>query len=246
MTEHDEQHDDSLREVHDDLLREILVGDRREDDPEVQAVLSTCKICRERLAEMRELTGHLDEMAALGPEIVAEATHERDAPGADRVENVLRRVAAESPHQPPRRPRRFFALPLVGGAAALLVLSFLMWGRFPGGSSPTGPGGVDTILGTEVVVALHPKATVSQFDRFEWQAELEKGSWVEVLIYRESAPPEETPLARSGEISESPWKPTTTESERWPDRIEWEIKVYDVLGDYQGTSGRVPASRTTP
>lgn len=225
----------------DQLLQDVLVGDRDENCPEVQKLLAECEDFRARLQEFRELAGELDEAVAIREEIVAKAQTDPEAPGSDQVADILRREAGLGGGAPPQQPWYYRGVPLLVGLAAIATLTIWVWKPFSETPLPRDP---DVILGAAVAECLRPVGQVSSFAPFEWKLGNKTVEWVEVFVY--PAGSSETPLARSGEISESRWEPEHAEISRWPQEIEWVVKAYDALGDYQGSSQRVSAQRRTP
>ncbi len=235
MTPHDERHEM--------YLRDILVGDISEESVEARKTLGKCPDCRHRLAELRKVQTDLDRTARERDVMLRDARNRESAPGLDRVETTLRQAAAgsrssSSPSAPNTRSWRW-SLP--AAIAASLAIAFLLLGPFSGDDKPTEP---DTILGTRIVEVISPVGSYDAEPVFRWRGELPDEGWYEVKVYSVGAPPGATSMGESDQIDEPQWIPTATEVRDWPQAIEWEVRVYDAMGDTRGSSGRIRADRS--
>lgn len=212
-------------DAHTDALEGILASSGDPLDAFVKSELAACQACRERLDEIMD-TRNL--MNAVGRQVRREVESELpddEVVGDELVERVLGPRAAPDTPAGPRaiaRPLRFLAAGLA--AAAVLVLGVYLANRPP--STPAG------ILGTEGGIELgQPIGAVAAWDRFTWSGAVPANGWARIVVSGTAPDGTRRELARSSELESSSWSPRAGESDDWPERITWELRIYDASGE---------------
>jgi len=92
-------------ERHEELIQRVLVGELDEDDPVVRERLASCATCAADLAALRDVELRVREDAAEERAVFQAAESMPGAPGADRVEPILRaRVESTASTETARSP----------------------------------------------------------------------------------------------------------------------------------------------
>jgi len=211
---------------HERWLEELVLGAEGLDEGEIQMrreALESCGSCR---VEWFELQGLLQDLTAVGTEsrAVIAAAGRIDTPEGDRIvaASLRERLAAAGPGG-----RRGSLLPWVGLAAAGLLAALLLLREHAtpgGGASPE-----DSILMGETLDArLTPHGPTESWDvPFTWTLE---GDSYRVTVYGLLADGGQERLAESGKVYDRRWTWRNDETALWPQRIRWEVEVFDVNG----------------
>ena len=217
---------------HEVLLAETLAGERSRDDAEVVGLLSRCGHCRERLEELLGLAAGLDGAGREQRRVLSELNDAGPAGGEERVENVLRSQRTGAGHPAVRMSRKGRYAVVVLAAAAVLAF---MWLGKPQTAADEHAG----FLGDDRTVLEFPLGRVDRFAPFRWSRE-SVGETFEVRVLDDSTPGEFREIEISPRLDEPTWTPTDTD--HWPERIRWQLRVYGVGGapraSYEGTAQR--------
>jgi len=231
-------------EEHEALLEKVIVGDLPADAPEVLARTRACADCKIQLAEMLESVAALEREGAWmrrgaspGP-VPAESV---PSAGEKRALAQLQSLAREQRATAlPKARILWLRAALAMAAVALAWIGWAAWSRL--GSDPNGTSPPDFALGL-AIRDLWPSAEVSEYNRFEWRAELPAGGSYELRIWDPSAP--ERPLVHEKGLRESRWIPTPAKAAALPAKIEWEVRAIGIDRQDLGAA-RARASRSAP
>jgi hypothetical protein len=210
----------------DELLAEVVLGLRREDDPPVREALAHAD-ARARLADLRAVADELDAAAVRAEDVLAAARTISGAPGEDRVETVLRRLAAEEVASPARGGRRRRVLPLavLAAAAALVAVVLIVRGGGAGDEPPR-------LLGVDDLELVAPGASFGGDVVFQWRGELAEREHFRVHVFDASDPLAFEPVRSSPETTERRWRPSDPDD--LPTEIRWTVER---LGDGDAPRG---------
>lgn len=158
-----------------------------------------------------------------------------------RVLSQLQALAREPRAAAPPRAHVLWLRAAASVAAVVLAwIGWLSWNRLGSDADSTNPP--DFALGP-AMADLWPAGEVSEYNRFEWRADLPAGGSYELRIWDPAAP--ERPLMLQKGLRESRWNPTAAQAAALPARIEWEVRVIGVDRQDLG-SARARASRSAP
>jgi len=183
--------------------------------------------------EFDEIARLLDATAEQEARDMRAAEGLREAPGAQRVEQVLGQVWGPARTEAPARSRRgWVAL----GVVAAAVLLAILWLR-ERGSPQDGPRG--QYLGGGELELIAPPARASRWDRIEWRGS-PQGTYRVRVLDAETGAPVLGPVQQAGTaLAIAP-----EESARWPRRILIEIEERRDDGSWSefasGESERAP------
>lgn len=211
-----------------ELLGRVLAGDVGEDAPEVRSLLDGMAEAREWLERSRAIEVRLSAAGEEARADIREALAMRGAPGESAVERVVQGGAAPEPRG------------MSGGwlrwAAAALVIAALGIATWMYGGEESEP---PRLLGDAVELEA-PAGEVDAYGTFRWSWERPVGGYEIVVVYDAESGDE---LARSGEREDGEWTPGAERASSWPERIEWEVRVFDATGALVRTSARAEARR---
>lgn len=208
---------------HDDRLIDALANDRGRDDPLVRAWTAECDECRRRVEAWGEVSQLLDETALDERQTLAAIDWRADAPGKELIGDLVRRELA------PRRA--WWRRPQVAAAAAAVLvgawaLRFLLRSEEPSEQREQMLGGQDDVQRV-------PSGSGQDFTRFSWNGRHPAGARFELRVWGD------TDASRTQVLAELPrlyapqytFPPEATQS--WPERIRWEVDVYDSFDVFQ-------------
>ena len=211
---------------HDSVLEAVVVGDLAEDSAEARAVLEGCAPCRAKLAELRAVTGLIDDEVAQMRDVFAESATVVDAPGADRVHATIAGQTGGGTITPMTRPigRRAFA-----AAAALLVVAGAAFfvGKYAGDEGP------DSVLGIHSLECVFPRGEVDAVGYFEWAGELPDGEFFVIEFYDDAGDTDVAPLKKIEYLTETRWE--VRDPLPWS-RFQWRVVTTNDLGGKIRTS----------
>lgn len=210
----------------DQVLIDLCLGLRGEEEDAVQVAMRS-EEGRERLAELRRVMSGLDSAGAESRTLLASLERMDSAPGEDRVEDVLRRLATESVELEEGPPLVASGAPaafpwwtwLSAAAASVLAILVLQWAV-----PDSGPGGPRLLGGHALqIVAPLDGAAVEGALTFEWSGALGQGEEFRVRVYDGEDPLAFQAIAETRTI-ETRWTPRPTELNRLPSTIRWTVE----------------------
>lgn len=182
--------------------------------------------------ELAEVARLLDATAAQEARDLRAARELRDAPGLGRVEQTLSSAmgpSREVANAPARKPWAFVLL----GAAAALVLFFLLREREPAQGGPSGEYLNDREL--EVVT---PAAVVPRWERIEWRGPAQ-GTYRVTVRDASTGAIVHGPVQQAGTVLVLAPEATA----RWPRRIEIELELQRPDGTWTAAEPRASELR---
>lgn len=231
----------------DEILRDVAIGGLGADDPRVRTLSDSDPAFQGKLEGLTAMIDRLDATAALERQVIRESLRPEipDSMGfGDQVERTLR-LLSDQEDRPEPSARRFGRFPavLITLAAACLVFVLVRAGAEREEiTSPTDQPGQELMLGSDPIGQLTPRGNVEDFGSFRWAYEKEPGQRFELRILDATSGAEVLPPLF---VEANEWTPRATTTDDWPDQIEWEVSVIDVLGEIELTSPRVRSSRSS-
>ncbi len=170
----------------------------------------------------------LDTLNSAGKEFREDLEHSSEMsapPGADRLEEVLRRQLSP-------RPMKIPWSGWVSLAATLTIIAF-----FAGHALRSGDPDPVVFLGPDDPVATEARGFADDYSVFSFVETLPPGGVFEVFVFDTATGAE---IVSSGPRTGGEWQPENTSS--WPDEIRWELTFYDAsgipVGNFAGTASR--------
>jgi hypothetical protein len=223
---------------HESWLEEWILGTPDAISADRARELERCEVCADARARMTSVRSALQRDARIEREDLEHARATISAPGLERVDSTLRAaipVRGTAQARPSRSPRiARFAL----AAGLLALIAGVLWLRR--GDDPR-----DVPLNTTRIELLRPIGREG-FSLFEWHypVPLPSGASFVVTVYTVPEDPSKPAreLKRQTTV-ESSWRPDGSETAKWPQQIEWQVRAV-ADGKYVDTSQRRRAERS--
>lgn len=196
-----------------DLVRDVVLGDRRRDDPDVLAALAADPTLEAELDELLAIQRTLDDAGSAEQAALDDAARTQ-APPID-TGAILRRLAT----RPPRR-RLTPSFWLVTAAAALL-LALLWWNERSPVAPPRAPGAV-LGEGTEIVAVTRAGDALT----VRWRGTLRPGDYHRARVLDEAG----AELLRVDRLRTDAWTFPADTAARWPSKVIVEVSTCDLDG----------------
>ena len=187
------------------------------DDPREALARSgnaECATCQTLLEEWMTIDGRLTSVGQHARETLAAADAIQGAPGEQLVDELLRPRLEGARRGPARR------WALAGLAATLAVFLLLVVRRDP-------PASPDRALGSRGWSLTAP-VQGEGYGRFSWTGPEDHAGWFEVRVY--DGGPAGALLSQREDLDEREWRPAATLTASWPDRVRWQVLIYDASG----------------
>lgn len=212
-------------ESHEAIIKRIVLGEVGIDSQQARDLLEGCETCSYSLEEYRSIGQVLDDLGRQERDVLTEVF--REEPGFDH--NVDRGIRAAM-NRTDRRLRIRRSVTRLVAAAAVILVTFVVWDRMK--NLDPGPGPGSERLGGGVT-EMQPAGDVAAFDTFMFNADLPPGGHFVVRI-RDA---EGNLILEVKDLREGRWTPSDSEKERLPDSISWEVDVLDALSGLVATGG---------
>lgn len=214
---------------HEHLLQAALAGDVPVDDARFQQRLRDCGECRGRYRELSVVRELLDHAGQDERETLAAIELARPVPGSELVAPFVRRALAErSARVRPTWTRRSLAW-VASAAAGLVAVGWLVRWLLPeDGGDQRG-----ILLGDTHEHGMSPRGPVREYTPLEWKLPLPKGGYYQLRIWDGGSDESLDPFVTMPRLEEPRWFAPPQVARTWPDKIRWEVRVYDATGVLQ-------------
>ncbi len=234
MSTHDENHERILEAAFTETIRE-------EDEAALLQLEETCTTCRERIETLRRAREAMEREGASVREELTEACEQRtrsdEQAVAATIHAELDYSSATTGAIGPATGRSTTpfrnALPWVLAAAAVIVALILAFGDDKPTDDPLMMGNGIEILG--------PEGDAVDFTLFDWNGPA--AASYRVRVFALDSGPDAEPVVESRVLDESQWTPGTSALSSMPDRIRWELQVFEAGGTELRFTERVDSAR---
>jgi hypothetical protein len=100
------------------------------------------------------------------------------------------------------------------------------------------------LLGTKHDGGLTPSGVVRDYTPLQWKLPLPPGGRFEVRVWDERSSTSDAPFMMNDRLHAPEWFASPEETRRWPDKILWEVRVYDatdiLVGQDRTVAERLP------
>jgi hypothetical protein len=207
---------------HDALLTRLVVGELAPDAPEARAVLETCPSCRDQWAQLGQLARRLDAAGAEERSVLAEIETQSISPAQE--ERIRATVLAQ------RRSARRLAWPIAVAAAVLALVGVIAWRQWRGNERIE-----ERYLGSQNFSGLELRTAADGAVSFVWSYTglPPEGSYT-LRVWDDSATGSQPTVF--DHLPDPPWTPTPEQRAKLPQRMRWEVEVFDATGQSLGYS----------
>jgi hypothetical protein len=211
---------------HETMLVAALADEGVEGAGAWSARLSQCAQCQqlfEKLSAVREL---LEDAGREERETLAELDWNQSVPGSDAVAPLVRALAQKRKLQLRAVRTRRVVMWAASAAAGVLVVGWIARLLAP----PARDGARDTLLGAQTKSSCKPSGPVVEYGEFEWDLALPPQGEFELIIWDDRPDAAIEAVFRKSKLHTPAWKLTPEEARALPDKIRWEVRVYDASG----------------
>ena len=196
-----------------DLLRDVVLGDRRRDDPTVLAALAADPALATELDELLAVQRTLDEAGSV-EQAALDAAARTQAPPID-TGAILRRLAAR------QGGKRWSASAWLIAAAAVLLLALAWWSQRGPDALPRPPNAV-LGEGTEILSFAREGDALT----LRWRGTLRPGDYHRARVLDAAG----TELLRAERLRTDAWTFPADTAARWPSKVIVEVGTCDLEG----------------
>jgi len=225
---------------HEALLVAALADERVEHAGEWVARLAQCDECRRRFEKLCAVRDLLDDAGREERETLAALDWNQSVPGTDTVAPFVRALAQKRKQQLRSTRTRRVVLWTASAAAGVLVVGWIARLLSP----PNRDGARDTLLGAQNNASCSPKGPVVEYGQFNWELPLPLQGAFELSIWDDRADAPLEPLFPPLKLYEPKWTPTPEQTRALPDKIRWEVHVYDASGAQLRAEAHASAERS--
>jgi hypothetical protein len=211
---------------HEALLVAALADERVEHAGEWVARLAQCEECRQRFEKLCAVRDLLDDAGREERDTLASLDLNQSVPGSDTVEPFVRALAQKRKRQLRSAHTRRVALWAASAAAGVLFVGWVV--RLLAPPSPVGAN--DTLLGAHKKASCSPDSPVVEYGEFKWDLPLPPQGEFELVIWDDRPDAPLDAVFRKPKLDTNSWTLSPAEARALPDKIRWEVHVFDATG----------------
>jgi hypothetical protein len=222
---------------HELMLEAALAGDIESSDARLLERLHSCEECHTRYQELIAVRALLDDAGRDERDTLAAINYDREVPGSDRVAPFVRAMVAQRQARRTSWNRRTLAW-AASAAAGIVAVGWLVRWLMPRAEGPN-----EVMLGASQGDEMTPNKAVREYEQLRWSLSVPPGGHCELRIWDVTHAGAPQLLVTKTALHASQWPDPPESTTSWPDKIRWEVRVFDATGTQIGAPHVANAAR---